>query len=112
MSYRKLLLASVIVTISWAGAAAAQQVPKSIGISVGSLGNPFFIATIKGAEAKAKELNPEVKVTAGLAHYELKKKGIPGDKPAPPGAGFGLLNTLDPVANEPPGKKNPGTGGG
>ena len=32
---------------------------KNVGISVGLLGNPFFVATIKGIEAKAKEITPD-----------------------------------------------------
>jgi len=110
MPYRKLLLAGVIVTTSWAGAAAAQQVPKSIGISVGSLGNPFFIATIKGAEAKAKELNPEVKVTAISADYDLNKQVTQVDNLAAAGADLVLLNAVDPVAIEPAVKKTQAAG--
>ena len=29
---------------------------KSIGVTVGSLGNPFFVQVVKGAEAKAKQI--------------------------------------------------------
>jgi hypothetical protein len=40
--------------------AAAKDLQK-IGISVGLLGNPFFVATIKGIEDRAKEINPNVR---------------------------------------------------
>ena len=36
----------------------------SVGISVGSLGNPYYVALAAGAEHAAKEINPNVKVTA------------------------------------------------
>ena len=31
-----------------------------VGISVGSLANPFFVDTLKGIEDKARSLNPSV----------------------------------------------------
>ena len=35
----------------------------SIGISLGSMGNPFFVALSKGAEYAAKKVNPNVTIT-------------------------------------------------
>ncbi len=32
---------------------------KSIGITVGSLGNPFFVALVKGATDEATKINPK-----------------------------------------------------
>jgi ribose transport system substrate-binding protein len=58
---RKLLLASAALAIA-TGAASAKDL-KAIGVTLGSLGNPFFVALAKGAEAKAKEINPNAKVT-------------------------------------------------
>ena len=37
---------------------------KALGISMGSLGNPYFVTLADGATARAKELNPGVKVTS------------------------------------------------
>ena len=34
-----------------------------MGISLGSLRNPFFLALAKGAEFEAKKTNPNVKIT-------------------------------------------------
>ena len=62
----------MLKTITLAGAAtvlALSTAPsfakelKSIGVSLGSLGNPFFVALSKGAEFEAKKANPNVKVT-------------------------------------------------
>ena len=43
--------------------ASAKELNK-VGISVGLLGNPFFVATIKGIEDAAKKINPKVEVTS------------------------------------------------
>ena len=43
--------------------ASAKDLNK-VGISVGLLGNPFFVATIKGIEDAAKKINPKVEVTS------------------------------------------------
>jgi len=57
----------MLKTISFAGAAVALVLScapsfakelKSIGISLGSLGNPFFVALSKGAEFEARKTNP------------------------------------------------------
>ncbi|HJV94799.1 MAG TPA: ABC transporter, partial [Albitalea sp.] len=55
-----------------AGAAHAADKPlKLVGITVGSLGNPYFVTVAKGAEARAKAINPNAKVTAVSADYDL-----------------------------------------
>ena len=68
---KKILLASAALAIG-ANVATAKDL-KSIGISVGSMGNPFFIALAKGAEFEAKKTNPNVKVTAVGFDYDLGK---------------------------------------
>ena len=51
---------------------AAQRPLKSVGLTVGDLGNPFFVQVAKGAEAKARELGgPGVKFSAESANYDL-----------------------------------------
>ena len=63
----------MLKTITLAGAATALALStapcfakelKSIGVSLGSLGNPFFVALSKAAEFEAKKTNPNVKITA------------------------------------------------
>jgi len=49
----KLLLAGASALAVCVGIAEAKDL-NSIGITVGSLGNPFFVTIAKGAEAKAK----------------------------------------------------------
>ncbi len=87
-----------------AGFAQAKEI-KSIGITVGSLGNPFFVTIAKGAEAKVKELNPDAKVLAVSADYDLNKQFTQIDNFIASGVDMILLNAADPRAIEPAVKK-------
>lgn len=50
----------------------AQDKPlKSIGITLGDMANPFFVAIGRSAEAEAKKINPAVKVTTVSSKYDL-----------------------------------------
>lgn len=73
----------------------------SVGISVGSLGNPFFVATIKGIEDKAKAINPNVKINAVSSDYDLNKQFTQVDNFIASGVNVLMLNAVDPVAVEP-----------
>jgi len=74
---------------------------SNVGISVGSLGNPFFVATIKGIEDKAKGLNPNVKITSVSSDYDLNKQFTQIDNFIASGVDVIMLNAVDPVAIEP-----------
>ncbi|MCB5175833.1 MULTISPECIES: ABC transporter substrate-binding protein [Microvirga] len=74
---------------------------QNVGISVGSLGNPFFVATIKGIEDKAKGINPNVRVTAVSSDYDLNKQFTQIDNFIASGVDVIMLNAVDPVAIEP-----------
>jgi ribose transport system substrate-binding protein len=93
---RKLLFASAALVMA-TGAAQAKEL-KSVGVTLGSLGNPFFVALTKGAEAKAKEINPNVKVTAASADYDLNKQFNQIDNFIASGVDVILLNAADPKA--------------
>ena len=84
--------------------AAADEL-QNVGISVGSLGNPFFVATIKGIEDKAKGINPEVRVTSVSSDYDLNKQFTQIDNFIAAGTNVIMLNAVDPVAIEPAVKK-------
>jgi ribose transport system substrate-binding protein len=88
-----------------AGASAADPGPQAIGMSVGSLGNPFFVATVKGAQAEAKKLNPDARVTAVSADYDLNKQFTQVDNFIAAGDRLILLNAVDPVGVLPAVKK-------
>ncbi|OKO75840.1 ABC transporter substrate-binding protein [Bradyrhizobium sp. NAS96.2] len=101
-------------TISFAGAAIAVALScapgfakelKSIGISLGSLGNPFFVALSKGAEFEAKKTNPNVKITTVGFEYDLGKQVTQIDNFIAAGVDLILLNPGDPKAVGPAIKK-------
>ncbi len=96
---RKMLLAGAALALT-TGAAAAQEL-NAIGITLGSLGNPFFVALAKGAEDKAKEFNPNVQVTSASADYDLNKQFTQVDNFIAAGVDMILINATDPRAIAP-----------
>lgn len=104
---RKTLLATAALALMATGAPLAAQAKdlKSIGISLGSLGNPFFIALSKGAEAEARKTNPNVKVLTVGFDYDLGKQFTQIDNFIAAGVDMILLNPGDPNALEPAIKK-------
>lgn len=69
----KIFLACALAGTAYS-ATAAEKPLKSIGITVGSLGNPYYVAIAKGAEARAKAINPNVSITTVSADYDLNKQ--------------------------------------
>jgi ribose transport system substrate-binding protein len=55
-----------------AHALAADKELKSVGLTVGDLGNPFFDQIAHGAAAQAKTYNPNVKVASLSSNYNVK----------------------------------------
>ena len=104
---RKHLIALAILASALASPLAQAQTQtqtrpiKSLGITLGSLGNPFFVTLAKGAAAKAKQLNPAVKVTALSADYDLNKQFSQIDGFIAAGVDLILVNAVDAKAIEP-----------
>ncbi|WP_028225657.1 ABC transporter substrate-binding protein [Paraburkholderia ferrariae] len=100
MFKKKAVIAAAAVTLGFAlqGAHAADKQIKSIGVTVGSLGNPYFVTIVNGAEAKAKQLNPNAKVTAVSADYDLNKQFTQIDNFISAHVDMILLNAVDPKA--------------
>jgi ribose transport system substrate-binding protein len=94
-------LAAIAAALSAPMAHAQNKSIKSVGITLGSLGNPFFVTLAKGAEAKAKQLNPAVKVTALSADYDLNKQFSQIDGFIASGVDLILVNAVDARAIEP-----------
>jgi ribose transport system substrate-binding protein len=93
---KRLLLAGAALVLA-TGAASAKEL-NAIGITLGSLGNPFFVALAAGAEAKAKEINPDVTVNTASADYDLNKQFNQIDNFIASGVDIILLNAADPKA--------------
>jgi ribose transport system substrate-binding protein len=74
-------------------------------VTLGSLGNPYFVALTKGATDKAKEINPNAKVTAASADYDLNKQFTQVDNFIASGTDLILVNAADPRAIAPAIKK-------
>lgn len=89
-----------VMAASLSGVAMAKDVTV-VGITVGSLGNPYFAATDKGIEAKAKEITPGAKVIAVSSDYDLNKQFTQIDNFIAAGAQVIMLNAADPVAIAP-----------
>jgi len=89
--------ASLGVAVLMSQAVEAREL-KAIGISMGSLGNPYFVTLADGATARAKALNPDVKVTSVSADYDLSKQFSQIDNFISSKVDLILLNAVDPSA--------------
>ncbi|SHO42735.1 ABC transporter substrate-binding protein [Desulfopila aestuarii] len=95
---KKLLLAGLVLAMSTVSAQAKDL--NKIGISLGSLGNPFFVTMVNGATAKAKEYNPNAEVIAVSADYDLNKQFTQVDNFIAAGVDMILINAVDANAIE------------
>jgi ribose transport system substrate-binding protein len=93
---KNLLLAGAALTLA-IGAASAKEL-KSVGVTLGSLGNPFFVSMNAGIEAKAKEIGQDINVSVVSADYDLNKQFSQMDSFVAAGADLILLNAADPKA--------------
>lgn len=100
---RKSLFALAVIAAAIAAPSVQAQTKqiKSVGITLGSLGNPFFVSLAKGAEAKVKQINPGAKVTALSADYDLNKQFSQIDSFIASGVDMILVNAVDAKAIEP-----------
>jgi ribose transport system substrate-binding protein len=102
---KRLMLGTALALTLTAGltpAAFAQDKKlESVGISVGLLGNPFFVATIKGIEDHARAINPDVEITSVSADYDLNKQVSQIDSFIAKGVDIIMLNAVDDKAIAP-----------
>jgi len=97
-------LLSCILILSFCGSVFAKEV-KSVGISLGSLGNPGFVLIAKIATAELKKINPNVNVTVVGYDYDLGKQFTQIDNFIAAGVDFIILNPGDSKAITPAIKK-------
>lgn len=88
----------VIALVALMSQAVEARELKALGISMGSLGNPYFVTLADGATARAKELNPNVKVTSVSADYDLSKQFSQIDNFISSKVDLILINAVDPSA--------------
>ncbi len=87
-------LAAACSTMAPAGA----KTLESVGVTMGSLGNPYFVALTKGITAAAKAINPNVRVVSASADYDLNKQFTQIDNFIASGVNVIILNAVDPNA--------------
>jgi ribose transport system substrate-binding protein len=96
--FKTLLLAGAALAIA---ASASAKDLKAVGVTVGSLGNPYFVAVGKGVTDAVHEINPNAKVTIASADYDLNKQFTQIDNFIAAGVDLILVNAADPRAIAP-----------
>jgi ribose transport system substrate-binding protein len=104
LSVRALMAATALGAAMFAAATApgarAADVDR-VGVTVGSLGNPYFVATDKGISSEAAKLTPNAKVTFVSSDYDLNKQFTQIDNFIASGSKIIMINAVDPVAISP-----------
>ncbi|AYM19936.1 hypothetical protein At15955_49510 (plasmid) [Agrobacterium tumefaciens] len=93
------------IALSFGATSADAKDVKTVGISLGSLGNPGFVSIAKTAMEQLKKANPNVQVTTVGYDYDLGKQFTQIDNFIAAGANFIILNPGDPKAISPAIKK-------
>src|ERR1700693_3692492 len=66
---------SLFLAVSLAAhALAAEKQLKTVGLTVGDLGNPFFVQIAHGTTAQARTYNPNVNVISLSSNYDVKNQ--------------------------------------
>ena len=104
MSNKFSLIAATLALSVSASALEAKEL-NSVGIIVGPLGNPFYVALAKGIETEVKKINPNVKVTAVSNDYDLNKDVTAMETFIAAGTDIVFLDAANFVAIEPTVKK-------
>jgi ribose transport system substrate-binding protein len=88
-------VAGVLFAIGLAGSAFAQKQLNSVAVTVGDLGNPFFVQIAHGAQDQAKKINPVVKFTAQSSNYDVNNQANQIDNFISAGDQLLILNAAD-----------------
>jgi ribose transport system substrate-binding protein len=73
----------------------AQKKINVVAVTVGDLGNPFFVQIAHGAQAAAKKINPSVKFQSESSNYDVNNQTNQLDNFVANGANLILLNAAD-----------------
>ena len=99
------LMAAAAFALAALPAVAADKVPERVGITVGTLGNPFFVPLVKGAEDAIKAAAPDAEITVVSADYDLNKQSSQIDSFIASGVTLLVLNAVDSEAVGPATKR-------
>ena len=81
--------------VGLAAPAFAQKKLDHVAVTVGDLGNPFFVQIAHGAEAAAKKINPSVKFSSDSSNYDVNNQTNQMDNFISSGVKLILLNAAD-----------------
>jgi len=95
--------AMLVVALSTAGAQAKDL--KSVGVTLGPLGNPFYVALAKGMETEVKKIAPDATVNVVSHDYDLNKEVTAIDTMIAAGTDIIFVNAADSEAIAPEVKK-------
>ena len=84
-----------VAMLTTPGFAQKQKQLNAVAVTVGDLGNPFFVQIAHGAEAKAKQINPKVKFTALSSNYDVNNQTNQIDNFISSNVSLILLNAAD-----------------
>ncbi len=102
---KPMLPAIAAFVLSLSPLAAEAKDLKSVGITLGPLGNPFYVALAKGMESEVKKINPDAEVTAVSHDYDLNKEVTAIETFIGAGTDIIFVNAADSEAIEPTVKK-------
>lgn len=102
---RSLIPVTATLVLSLSAAAVQAKDLNSVGIIVGPLGNPFYVALAKGMETEIKKINPNAKVTAVSNDYDLNKDLTAMETFIASGTDIIFIDAADSEAIEPAVKK-------
>jgi ribose transport system substrate-binding protein len=91
----KAAAAVLLLVMSLAIPSYAQKPLKGVAVTVGDLGNPFFVQIAHGAQDAAKKINPSVKFSAESSNYDVNNQTNQMDNFVSSGVSLILLNAAD-----------------
>jgi ribose transport system substrate-binding protein len=89
------ITAGLLLVVGLTAPLLAQKKLNAVAVTVGDLGNPFFVQIAHGAEAQAKKYNPAVKFTAESSNYDVNNQTNQMDNFISSGVALILLNAAD-----------------
>ena len=101
----KRIIPALLASLSLVAAPASAKDLKAVGLTVGDMANPFFVAMGKGTEDAVKKINPSAKVTALSTKYDLNTQVGQIENFIANKVDLILVNAVDPKAIAPVLKK-------
>jgi len=85
----------LLLALSFSTPVFAQNKLNSVAVTVGDLGNPFFVQIAHGAEAAAKQINPNVKFRSESSNYDVNNQTNQMNNFVASGVNLIVLNAAD-----------------